>query len=198
MIDTQQATDLQLVARILEHDAVALGALYRRYFDKVYRKCLMMVKDKDAAFDLAEESLIKAFDNLHGFRGQASFSTWLYTITHRHCLEAIRKQKKTVIDKSIDPHSSEDPGVVSVDGLETEEQHTIMMALVNALPNDERELLIKKYTEGESIDKLRDSYALSSSAVKMRLLRTKEKLNQLYALASVIGLPAVLSQIEQL
>ncbi len=194
----ENSPDAELIARIQEHDNEALGELYRRYFDKVYQKCMTMIKDDDAAFDLAEESLIKAFENLKGFRGQASFSTWLYTITHRHCLEAIRRQKKTVVDSSDELAEAEMPSADLGESTENEEQHTIMLALVDALPRPERELLVAKYTKGESIEQLQESYAASSSAIKMRLLRTKEKLNQLYALASVIGLQAVLSQLEQL
>ena len=66
------------------------------------------------------------------------------------------------------------------------------------MPKPERELLVAKYTKGESIEQLQESYDVSPSAIKMRLMRTKEKLNHLYALASVIGLQAVLSQLEQL
>ena len=198
MKQIENATDIQLVARAQEHDNEALGELYSRYFGKVYQKCITMTKDEDAAFDLAEESLIKAFENLRGFRGQASFSTWLYTITHRHCLEAIRKQKKTVVDSANELSEVEQPTTDLGDSIENEEQHTIMLALIDALPRPERELLLAKYTKGESIEQLQESYAASSSAIKMRLMRTKEKLNHLYALASVIGLQAVLSQLEQL
>jgi RNA polymerase sigma-70 factor (ECF subfamily) len=157
-----------------------------------------MLKDDDAAFDLAEESLIKAFENLKGFRGQSSFSTWLYTITHRHCLEAIRKQKKAIVDSANELSESDQPSADLAESVDSEEQHAIMLALVDALPKPERDLLVAKYTQGESIEQLQESYSASPSAIKMRLMRTKEKLNHWYALASVIGLQAVLSQLEQL
>ncbi|MGC3946569.1 MAG: RNA polymerase sigma factor [Chryseolinea sp.] len=194
----ENATDAELVSRVIEHDKTALGELYSRYFGKVYQKCMTMMKDEDAAFDLAEESLIKAFESLKGFRGQSSFSTWLYTITHRHCLEAIRKQKKKVVDSTEQLSESEQPTADLGESSENEEQHSIMLALVEALPKPERELLVAKYTHGETIEQLQESYSASPSAIKMRLMRTKEKLNHLYALASVVGLQAVLSQLEQL
>lgn len=198
MKNIEITTDAQLIARIQSHDKAALGELYSRYFTKVFQKCMTMIKDEDTAFDLAEESLIKAFDHLDGFRGQASFSTWLYTITHRHCLEAIRKQKKSVTNSTEELAEDDQPLADPGENNDNEEQHTVMIALVNALPRPERELLEAKYTKGESIEQLQESYAVSPSAIKMRLMRTKEKLNQLYALASVIGLQAVLSQLEQL
>ena len=198
MKTTDNATDAQLIARIQQHDNDALGELYRRYFGKVYQKCQTMLRDNDAAFDLAEEALIKAFENLKGFRGQSSFSTWLYTITHRHCLEAIRKQKKVIVDSADELSESDLPSADLAEASESEEQHAIMLALVDALPKPERDLLVAKYTQGESIEQLQASYSASPSAIKMRLMRTKEKLNHWYALASVVGLQAVLSQLEQL
>jgi RNA polymerase sigma-70 factor (ECF subfamily) len=194
----ENATDAELVARVIDQDKTALGELYSRYFGKVHQKCITMIKDEDAAFDLAEESLMKAFESLKGFRGHSSFSTWLYTITHRHCLEAIRKQKKKVTDSTEQLSEADQPTADLGESSENEEQHSIMLALVDALPKPERELLVAKYTHGETIEQLQESYAASPSAIKMRLMRTKEKLNQLYALASAVGLQAVLSQLEQL
>jgi len=194
----ETVSDAELVARIQSNDNQAFGEIYRRYFTKVHQKCMTMTKDQDAAFDLAEESLIKAFENLKGFRGQASFSTWLYTITHRHCLEALRKQKRKITDSADELSESDQPVADTMESMEGEEQHAMMLALVNALPTSERELLMAKYTQGQSIEKLQESYDVSPSAIKMRLMRTKEKLNQLYTLATVVGLQAVLSQLEQL
>lgn len=156
------------------------------------------MKDEDVAFDMAEESLIKAFENLKGFRGQSSFSTWLYTITHRHCLEAIRKQKNKVVSAAGEHDETELLSVDHADSSDNEEQRSIMLALVAALPEGERDLLVAKYTNGETIEQLQESYSASPSAIKMRLMRTREKLNQLYALATAVGLEAVLAQLEQL
>ncbi len=71
-----------------------------------------------------------------------------------------------------------------------------MYSLINALPEKEKNLLNMKYLQGESIERLQVQLNLSGSAVKMRLKRTREKLNALYALALTIGLEQVLEQIE--
>ena len=194
----EKSSDAELIALILKSDSKALGELYSRYYRKVFQKCLTMVKDEDQAFDLAEESLMKSFDNLKGFRGGSSFSTWLYTITHRHCLEALRKQSRANIQLSSELDESDEPTADFFENSDLEERETTMFALINALPEEERKLLLLKYTQGETIESLQKSLEVSSSAIKMRLMRTKEKLNQLYALASVIGLQAVLTQLEQL
>lgn len=198
MTNLQKSTDAELIAAILKQDNMAMGELYSRYYQKVFQKCLTMVKDHDQAFDLAEESLIKAFDNLSSFRGVSSFSTWLYTITHRHCLEVLRKEKKKNIKNNVDLDESNEPLIEPSDSMEAEEREAMMLALINALPDEEKSLLLLKYNEGETIESLQRSMEVSSSAIKMRLMRTKEKLNQLYTLATMVGLQAVLSQLETL
>lgn len=196
------ATDETLVHSIREGDRTAFGELYSRYYKKAYHKCLSLTKNQDEAFDLAQESLIKAFDNIHSFKGESSFSTWLYTITHRHCLAALKKngrfQFSSIEDSfhSQDPDRDSDDSPASEDTNERAEQELIMYSLINALPEKEKNLLNMKYLQGESIERLQVQLNLSGSAVKMRLKRTREKLNALYALALTIGLEQVLEQIE--
>ena len=71
-----------------------------------------------------------------------------------------------------------------------------MFTLINKLPETEKELLLMKYSKGESIDSLQAMYHISSSAVKMRLKRSKEKLNQLYMVATSTGLAEALSRLS--
>jgi RNA polymerase sigma factor (sigma-70 family) len=188
-------TDDHLITLIHQGNREAFGELYHRYYKKVYRKCLSFTKDADEAFDLAQEALIKAFDKLYTFRGESTFSTWLFTITQRHCLAALKKVRKknnTPFSESDHYHfDSPEPDAAH----DRVEQETIMFSLIHALPATERQLLTMKYKDGESIETLQGIMDLSASAVKMRLKRSKERLNLLYGLAMTYGLEQVLSQI---
>lgn len=187
----EKASDGELIKSILQNDSGALSELYNRYYKKVFQKCQSMVKDPDEAFDLAQEALIKAFDNLKNFRGDSSFSTWLYIIAHRHCLESLRRSNKKIV-KNLD-YTLEDSVKPSVetdqDSMDRYEMENIMVSLINSLPADEKELLLLKYSKGESIESLQHLFHLSASAIKMRLKRSKEKLNQLYLEVLSVGLP---------
>jgi RNA polymerase sigma-70 factor (ECF subfamily) len=193
----EKLRDEELIEKILQHDQDALGELYYRYYKKVFQKCVSLIKDHDEAFDLAQEALMKAFDNLKKFRGDSSFSTWLYIIVHRYCLEALRKRNKrfalnSELGLGEDIEDLIEGNTMSQDQSDTE---NIMFSLINNLPENERELLLLKYSKGESIDSLHSMYHISSSAVKMRLKRSKKKLNQLYILATTVGLTEALSQL---
>jgi RNA polymerase sigma-70 factor (ECF subfamily) len=185
--------DSQLIGLIHSGNREAFGELYNRYYKKVYHRCLSFAKDPDAAFDLAQEALMKAFDKLHTFRGDSAFSTWLYTITTRHCLAGWKKGNKknsVPLPDSSDQRSYDLPEPDEADRVE---QEMIMFQLLNSLPEPELQLLTLKYKEGISIEKLQSTMDLSPSAIKMRLKRSKEKLNLMYSLALTYGLEQVLT-----
>lgn len=69
-----------------------LNELFRRHHVKVARWCLFVTGDRESAADLAQEICVKAYQNLSYFKGQSKFSTWLYSITRNHCLNALRSR----------------------------------------------------------------------------------------------------------
>lgn len=192
-------TDEQLITMIREGNREAFGELYDRYYKKVYHKCLSFTRNQEEAFDYAQESLMKAFDHLDTFRGQASFSTWLYTITHHHCLACLKKSSRistTALSEQFTEGERSHIAIAHDDTADRSEQETIMYTLINHLPENEKTLLTLKYEQGESIEELQQKMGLNASAVKMRLKRSKEKLNAMYMLALTYGIEQVLEMIE--
>jgi RNA polymerase sigma factor (sigma-70 family) len=193
--------DEQLIVSIREGDRAAFGILYNRYYKKVYYKCLSFTKDRDAAYDYAQESLIKAFDHLDTFRGHSSFSTWLYSITQHHCLAGLKKSNRistTALTEQFIYSDSKHSATSIDESSQRNEQETIMYKLIDHLPENEKQLLTLKYQQGESIEELQEKLGLNPSTVKMRLKRSKEKLNALYMLALTYGIEHVLEVIELL
>jgi RNA polymerase sigma-70 factor (ECF subfamily) len=67
MKNLSQLSDEQLITAILQDDKNSLGELYNRYFKKVYQKCLSVLKEEDIAYDVAQDSIMKAFEKLESF-----------------------------------------------------------------------------------------------------------------------------------
>lgn len=180
-------SDESLVTRFKSGEQSAFGELYNRHNRQVFHRCREICKDKDQAYDLSQEVMMKAFHNIAAFRGEAKFSSWLYVIATRHCLMHLRKNKTNNIVERIDEeHLAENKALAS--NLEDEDVGAIMLTLLNNLPESERQLLRSKYEKGETIEALQSQLQLSESAVKMRLKRTKEKLNMVYSLALTFGI----------
>lgn len=91
-------SDMELISAVLETgDNEYFGEIYDRYSDKVYGKCILMVKDLTLAQDLTQDIFVKAFTKLNTFQVKSSFGTWPYQVTYTHCMDYIRKNKNVLI-----------------------------------------------------------------------------------------------------
>lgn len=184
------ASDNELIDLFKKGDHQVFGELYERYYKTVYNRCRQVCKDEDVAFDLSQEVMLKAFDHLNEFRGNSLFKTWIYTIASRHCFSHLHKAKpgqaltENLSDTLADEHD--------------DDQHAMMLTLINRLPEEEKKLLLRKYETGESIEDLEKELNLSASAIKMRLKRSREKLNMVYGLALTFGLDYAVNILETL
>src|SRR5664279_1114468 len=85
--------DAELVGRAKKGDLDAFEALTDRYEQRVYSLALRMLRQAQDAEDVTQQAFLSALENLNGFRGEASFSTWLLRITTHAALKVIRKRK---------------------------------------------------------------------------------------------------------
>jgi RNA polymerase sigma-70 factor (ECF subfamily) len=69
----------------------AAGELLRRYRDAVYYWCLRYARDPERALDLSQEVLVTVWERIGQFEGRSKFSSWVYTVTRRHCIDASRR-----------------------------------------------------------------------------------------------------------
>lgn len=158
-------------------------ALYNRYVKKVYRRCLSMTHDSVQAEDFTHDIFIKVFNKLEAFQQRSSFSTWLYSISYNYCADQIRLSRRLPtmpIDDNVEWHNTD-----SMEAQLHEEALQVMKKAMNHLSAKERDLLQLKYEEGLSIDEIAQLYDLNASAVKMRLKRSREKLQKLCVSAGV-------------
>jgi len=172
----KQSEDDVLMDGILNGSQKALGKLYQKYHPKVFFRCLTMIKNREEARDLTQDILLKALSHLNNFRGESSFSTWLYAITSNHCIEYLRKNRirhyveLDVVDNLAD--SDLDP----TDAIEALTKQ--VFSGLEQIPPAEKELLLLRYEQSLSIRDLQQRLQLSSSAVKMRLMRARKKLGK--------------------
>ena len=183
MKNLKQCDDFRLINGHLNGDRACLGILYERYFEKVYSRCLCYFhQDKDLAFDAAQDSLITAFTKIETFRGDSSFSTWLFTVTNNVCLQKLRKNKKRPflrINNLFDIAADEDNAAPDAQ-LELEQSSAGKLKAFYESDEEDRNLLVDKYIKNVSIRQLQRTLGASQSAVKMRLLRAKRKVLSLY------------------
>ncbi|GMW02289.1 MAG: RNA polymerase sigma24 factor [Candidatus Hydrogenedentota bacterium] len=87
-------SDLALVERTKAGDAEAFSVLVSRHERVVYNLSYRFMRDSALAEDMAQEAFLKAYRLLNGFRGDCSFSTWLYRVTSSVCLTELNRRKR--------------------------------------------------------------------------------------------------------
>lgn len=175
-IPDDELIDLFLASQSPEH----FGELYGRYSDKVYSKCLSLLKNEAAAQDAAQDIFLKIFLNLAKFNKKSRFSTWVYSITYNYCIDHLRRKKK---EKTVltDDENDKDPVMEEIDDKEILEMEIERLSFIlDKIPEDDKSVLLMKYQADMSIKEISEAFDKSESAIKMKLKRAKNKVRKLY------------------
>jgi RNA polymerase sigma factor (sigma-70 family) len=169
-------TDTDLIARVLSReDQNAFGELVRRYQSPVRAFLTRMARgDSHLADDLAQETFLKVWKNLHTFRGSARFSTWLFGIAFNEFRSAARKRKE-FFSEEIDelPPESEQPSAASNTHLRLD-----LTEALKGLNSNERAAILLCCQNGLSHDEAAEVLDCPLGTVKTNILRGKEKLKR--------------------
>jgi RNA polymerase sigma factor (sigma-70 family) len=90
----QPRNEPYLIEKVLQGDSTAFGQLVQKYQAFVFTIVIRIVKVREEAEEVAQDTFIKAYESLSSFRGDSKFSSWLYSIAYRKALDALRKNKK--------------------------------------------------------------------------------------------------------
>lgn len=173
------ASDAELVARVLAGERECFADLVRRHQEPLFRHALGMLGSEDAAADLTQESLIRAYTHLPSCQDPARFGAWVFRILRNRCLDYLKdRRRRTVpIDDSTAGSTGDDPQL----GLERHEvRHRVYRAL-ERLPEAQREAFLLKHVEELSYEEMTERLGASVSALKMRVKRAREALQGLLA-----------------
>lgn len=175
-------TDSELISLYLKDQNTAyFTQLYHRYKGKVFAKCISMLSDEGLARDATQDVFIKVLLNLAKFTEQSSFSTWVYSITYNYCIDMIRRKKKVPLI------FTEDVGKVSrelevdiPDSVLLEMKQERLVKVLAQLPPGDKAILMMKYIDDLQIKDIGDILGKSESAIKMQIMRAKQKAQSIY------------------
>ena len=170
-----------LIAAARDGDRRALDELLASYEQRIYRFGLRMCGDEEAAREVLQETLLAAFRNLAGFRGEASLSTWLYQIARSFCIKERRGARPTVELASELPDQADAPDLQ----VHARQIGEALAAAIRELPPEQREVLVLRDVEGLSAQEAADVVGIEVGALKSRLHRARMALRT--RLASVVA-----------
>ncbi|MBK7938630.1 MAG: sigma-70 family RNA polymerase sigma factor [Lewinellaceae bacterium] len=175
-------TDSELISLYLrDQNTVYFTQLYNRYKGKVFAKCISMLADEGLARDATQDIFIKVLLNLSRFTEQSSFSTWVYSITYNYCIDMIRRKKKVplIFTEDIGKVSKETEAEIP-DSVLLEMKQERLAKVLEHLPPGDKAILMMKYIDDLQIRDIGDILGKSESAIKMQIMRAKQKAQSIY------------------
>jgi len=179
--------DSKNVDRALKGDQQAYTELLNKYRGAIFNLVFKMIKNREEAEDLVQETFVKAFSALPSFDEQYAFSTWLFKIATNNCIDYLRKKKlKTFsIDKPTEAKEGEikqtykdaktpDPEVDTIE----KERSFIIEDAIKCLPAKYRDAIILRHKEDKSYEEISEILNLPIGTVKARIFRAREKLKK--------------------
>jgi RNA polymerase sigma-70 factor (ECF subfamily) len=160
----------------------AFTKLVEEYQTHVYNLCYRMLGEPEAAEDAAQETFLRAYQNLHRYDANRSFATWLLSIGAHYCIDRLRRRKLSVFsmdEENDDGTTFEIPDAASPDP-EAEsvkrENRDRLHILLKELDETDRAAIIMRYWYDYSEMEIAESLKLTVSAVKSRLHRARRAL----------------------
>ena len=166
-----EPTDAALAASAAGGDTRAFEMLMRRHYAAVWRVAFLSAREEMAAEELAQDTFLRAYGALSGWRGDASLRTWLATICRRLCIDRARlKQPQTVTEPDLES------AVGSTSETEALADRVDLRAALDRLPADDREafLLVNHY--GYSSFETATLLGVPASTVRSRVGRARQRL----------------------
>lgn len=186
---TKALEDFDLIDRaVLDKDQQAYALLMKRYKKAVYFMILKMIRDADDAEDLTMEAFAKAFKNLHKFKKDFTFSTWLFRIATNNTIDFIRKKKLKTM--SLNTTLSDDGGnsvTIDVEADDNNPQDEFIKSqriemvriFVDKLPAKYRKLVQLRYFDELSYEEIAQELEKPLGTVKAQLHRSRELLYEI-------------------
>ena len=168
-------TDEELVARSIRGDADSFNELILRWERPIYALAYRTIGREEEARDVCQETFLRAFRALPGFRGQAKFSSWLYRIALNLCRDWMRKERRTPVVQApedvdlLDLAAATEPSE-SIEELVFRKDLSRQVELAMAkLPEEQRTAIILKEYHGMTFQEIADLAGCPLSTVKTRL-----------------------------
>lgn len=171
-------SDQHYIAQIIGGNTNAFSVLVDRYKDLVFSLALKMVKHREEAEEVAQDTFVKVFHSLEKFKGESKFSTWIYKVAYNTCLDRMKKNKKDEGNIPIDDFSEHLVKTMenALSKMMEDERKKSIQDCLNLLPGDDGFLLTLFYFEDQNLEEIAKIMNINSNNVKVRLFRSRQKL----------------------
>ena len=176
-------SDAELIARARDGDRAAFGDLVERYQQVVFRTALAALRSREEAEEVAQDALISAYQKLESFRGDASFKTWLLTITWNRAMDRRRRAgewlRRVVSPNGDRPELEHPSGEPShEEALIARESRAEVRRLLQTLPPRYRQPLVLSASGEHTFDDIGRLLGIPTGTAKWRAMEGRRLLKR--------------------
>ena len=170
--------EINYIERILKGETNLYSHFVNSYSNSIYSLIVRIVLTNEDAEELTQDSFLKAFKKLDSFKGDCSFSTWLFRIAYNTAISATRKRKIEfpMVDEVMMDSVPDEAIDIFFDGDENEIRLQKLEEAITKLNVEEKTLITLFYTEDKSVAELARVLDLTPENVKVKLHRVRKKL----------------------
>ena len=172
----------RIIRAVLDGNTNAFDDLVEEHQNRVYHIALKMTGNEEDAFDLSQETFLKAYRSLKSFRGEAGFGSWLYRLASNLCIDFLRKKKRRPLQTaSLDDEEGRPTDLPDLrhepqNELERKEIREKVRAGLRRLPEEQRLILVLRDVEGFSYQEISSILGVELGTVKSRIYRARARL----------------------
>lgn len=188
---TETAIDEAILDRVRQGDQAAFNEMVTRYWDRIFARSFQLLKNREDAEEVTQDTFIRAQRGLDSFRGEASFSTWLYQIatnlSHNRYWYWWRRKRSSSISldmtlgedctttlEEVLPCEGESPGEATL----TREFVDEVSRCMQTLNERHREILELRIVHNFSYEEIAEALGISVGTVKSRIARARDSLRE--------------------
>jgi RNA polymerase sigma-70 factor (ECF subfamily) len=183
--EAERLSDVELVAAARGGDGDGFESLVKRYERPIFGYLFKMLRDREAALDVAQEVFIKVYNSLDRFSSEYRFSTWIYRIARNAAIDQIRRRGNH--EESIETDDGEEAYSLRIESNgpspqqshEAQELRGLLDSVVNCLPAGYRELIVLRHAQDFSYEEIAEVTGLPLGTVKNRLFRAREMMRDM-------------------
>lgn len=173
-----QTNDINLINRILDGEVSGYTLLVERYKDMAFTIAYRIVNNREDAEEVVQDAFLKAYKSLKQFKRKSKFSTWLFRIVYNTSVS--KKRLKKIPVSSFENMNFNDT-VIQEDHetdnrIQEAERTSLLEKLLSALTEEERTIVTLYYLDDTSIEDIHSIMGLSRTNVKVKLHRTRKKM----------------------
>ena len=181
-------TDQEVVVRAREGSERAYRELVRRYERPIFSLIYRMVRDRELAEDLAQETFVKALNALDSYRPEYKFSSWIFKISNNAAIDHLRRRELDTLSLEGSPHAATpdaieatalqigDRGETPLDVVEAKELGGEIEQAIARLRPEYRQCILLRHVEGRAYEEIAEILDLPLGTVKTYIHRARNEL----------------------